>query len=284
MTTQINNTRLLKLKLLSVLLLLGASSFFLFSFTTSRTMADDIWKQLGMTREQGADGVRQSFLNGYLYYYGARNAKNIALNNRAALAKDLLAYTKQYINSPVFKKEYEQMRKDAVPEEPENKLRSKEEIRKEKIADTEKSIKKTEEIMKQKDMVKVMQPTLDLLKKNLQDYKEPNNKYIESVYLYEKKENEDRINSYQERLANWQKEYPADYRDKIKQRLQKFLELSATVDFDAELKQVGNKKKFVNPVYEAKAYDWKQVYRAGKEVIDPARKFAEQWISELGSK
>ena len=83
------------------------------------------------------------------------------------------------------------------------------------------------------------------------------------------------------RVARWEKEYPVDFNVKIKERLQQFLTLSATVDFDAELKQVGNKKKFVNSTYEGKSYDWKQIYRAGKDVIEPARAFAEKWLSEL---
>ena len=284
MTDRLIHLLLLKLKLLSIILLTALLSIFLFSFSTSRSMADDIWKQLGMTRDQGLDGVKQSFLNGYLYYYGAKNARNIALNNRAAVAKDLLTYTKQYVSSPVFKGEYEKLRRDAKPEAEVEKIRTKEEIRKEKIAETEKSIAKTEEIMKQKDMPKIMQPTLDMLKKTLQEYKEPNNKYIESFYQYELRESEDRKRSYQERLARWEKEYPADFNLKIKERLQQFLTLSATVDFDAELKQVGGKKKFVNPTYEGKSYDWKQIYRAGKDVIEPARGFAEKWLLELDNR
>ena len=58
-------------------------------------------------------------------------------------------------------------------------------------------------------------------------------------------------------------------------------DLAGTVDFSAELKMVNGKKKFVNPLYEAKAYDWKQIFRAGKEVIDPAVAFARQWINEI---
>ena len=284
MTNRLFNLLLIELKVLLIIFLLALISLFSFSFTTSRQLAADIWAQLGMTRAQGTDGIKQSFLNGYLYYYGAKNAKNVAAGNRGAIAKDLLTYTKQYVNSDAFKKEYEQLRKDAKPVEPENKVRSKEEIRKEKIAETEKSIRDAEATMKvSEDMAKIMKPTVDMLKKALEDYKRPDNKTIESYYLYEKNENADRINSYKEKFADWEKEYPVDYREKIKQRLQKFIDLSATVDFTAELKQVGNKKKFVNPAYEGKAYDWKQIYRAGKEVIEPARQFAEQWIKELNS-
>ena len=44
---------------------------------------------------------------------------------------------------------------------------------------------------------------------------------------------------------------------------------------------VNGKKKFVNPTYEGKSYNWKQIYRAGREVIEPAISFAEQWIREI---
>ena len=283
MSDKIINLLLIKLKVVAILFVVGGISLFSYSFTTSRNIADEFWKQLGMSKEQCTDGVKQSFLNGYLYYYGAKNARLIAAGNRVAIAKDLLAYTKQYISSSAFAKEYELIRKQSKPQEPQMEIRTKEEVRKAKIAETEVSIRKTEEIMKQPNMKSIMQPSLDILKKNLLDYKDPGSKMIDVYFNSEKMQQEQQLESYKKKLARWKVEFPADYREKVKERLQKFLDLSATVDFTAELKQVGNKKKFVNPVYEGKPYDWKQIYRAGKEVIEPARLFAEQWFDELNS-
>jgi hypothetical protein len=82
-------------------------------------------------------------------------------------------------------------------------------------------------------------------------------------------------------MKRWEENYPADYKQLIKSRLQHFIQLAKSVDFSAELKEVNGRKKFVNPVYEGKASDWKQIYRAGKEVILPAVAFAEQWVKEL---
>jgi hypothetical protein len=143
MSEKLINLLLIKLKITALLFVVALISLFSYSFTTSQNIADDFWKQLGMSKDQGTDAVKQSFLNGYLYYYAAKNAKNIATNNRVAIAKDLLSYTKQYVSSPAFKKEYDQMRNGGKPEAPEEKLITKEEVRKEKIAETEKSIKKT---------------------------------------------------------------------------------------------------------------------------------------------
>ena len=68
-----------------------------------------MWKMLGITKQSGDEKIKNSFVNGYLYYYGVKNIKNLASNDRAAIAKDLLSYTKQYINSPAFTKEYTDM-------------------------------------------------------------------------------------------------------------------------------------------------------------------------------
>jgi hypothetical protein len=52
------------------------SSSFLFSSYQAKKMTDDVWKMLGLSRSTGTDAVKNSFLNGYLYHYGARNFKN----------------------------------------------------------------------------------------------------------------------------------------------------------------------------------------------------------------
>lgn len=75
-----------------------------------------------------------------------------------------------------------------------------------------------------------------------------------------------------------EKRMPADPNDLIKQRLKAFLRTSATVDFDAELDSY---KQFVNPSYESKSFQWKQCYRAGKDVVAAAREEAKAWLAEL---
>lgn len=283
MTDRMMNLLLIKLKIIAFVLGLALISLFSFSFTTSKNLADDIWKQLGITKTQGTDGVKQSFLNGYLYYYGAKNARNIAVGNRDAIARDLLTYARQYISSETFRKEYDLLRKQAKPVLSERKVRTKEEIRKEELDKLEKSVKESQEIMKTSaEMEKIMKPVVEMNRKTIEEYKKPDNKTIELMYQSELAGAEQDKTYYQESVARWEKEYPADYRQLVAARLQKYLNLAATVDFNAELKQVGSKKKFVNPAYESKAYDWKQIYRAGKEVYNVTKPFAEQWIKELG--
>ena len=97
------------------------------------------WNQLGISESRAIENIRQSFLEGYLYSYGASSAKNIASGDRAAIALDVLNYTKSYVNSPAFIKAYEDARVAATPVKP-LPPKTKEEIQKEKIAELDKTI------------------------------------------------------------------------------------------------------------------------------------------------
>ena len=278
------NTLTLFLRICITALALCIVSLFLFSFVTASRLGDDVWQQLGLNKQQGTEGIYRSFTGGYLHYYQARNIRNIAAGNRLAVAKDLLNYAKQYISSEGFKKEYELERKNAMPVKPELKpVRTRAEVQKEEIAKTEKQMKELEKNMKTLDatMQKSMQPVLDMYKTMLKDYQNPNHEYFEGLVLNDKYANELAVQNYQASMKNWEERYPVDFSPIIKTRLQHFLDVTKDVDFGAELKTSYNKKVFVNPVYERKSTEWKQAFRAGKEITNMARVFATQWLAEL---
>jgi hypothetical protein len=257
--------------------------FSVFSFSAKK-YTNDVWNQLGLTPEKGIESIKQSFLQGYLYSYGAKSAKNIVSGEKAAVAKDLLTYTKQYLNTDDFKKEYEKSRQGTKPMEPWRKTaKTKEEIRKEKIAEVEKSIADLEKNMPKftPEIKKVMEPLLETQKNTLKDYKDPNSEMIEMMAEGEKLSVENDWKLYHEQVKKWEEEYPSNPNIFIKRRLQQYLDIAATVDFSAAVKDVNGKKKFVNSAYEYKAGDWKKVYRAGKEVNDVAKPFVTNWIKEL---
>jgi hypothetical protein len=77
-----------------------------------------------------------------------------------------------------------------------------------------------------------------------------------------------------------EKLYPVEPDDMIRKRLTDFLEISATVDFDAEV----NGGQFVQTEYQNKSSWWKMCFRAGKPVIDAAREEAQKWLDELNGK
>lgn len=237
------NKNLVWLRICITTFLLAIISLFLFSFTVSRKLTDDLWKQLGLSQMQGTEKIRNSFFNNYLDYYGARNIKNIASGSRAAVASDLLTFAKQYVNSPEFKSEYEKLRAGSKPTEPVDRARSKEEIRAEKIDETKKAIKTTEELIKKSDanMKEIMKPVLEMHNANLKEYQDPNSSMIDLFYQGEQFNKENNIRTYNENLKEWETDFPADYRVMIKNRLQKYLEIAKTVDFSAELVEKNGK-------------------------------------------
>jgi hypothetical protein len=276
-------TNLAWLRICITTFLLAVISLFLFSFTVAERAAEDLWKQLGLTQVQGAEKIRSSFFNNYFESYGLKTVKNIATGNRGAVAKDLLAYVKQYVNSPAFKAAYEKERNYTKPNVPVPNSKTKESIRKDKIEEVQKLMKKTEEIITKSEgeMKKTMQDILVMHKKNLADYQSPNSQMINMLWDQELFTRESDKKHYEENLKRWELNYPADYKQLVKTRLQRYLELAATVDFSAELVEKYGKKKFVNQKYEGKNYEWKMIFRAGGDVYEIAKPFAEQWLKEL---
>ncbi|WP_020595824.1 hypothetical protein [Spirosoma panaciterrae] len=72
-----------------------------------------------------------------------------------------------------------------------------------------------------------------------------------------------------------------DFRPLLKKRLQDFITLTETVDFNARLIPMGRKQEFANPVYQRKPAEWKFLYRLGKGPVLEARTFAQQWLADL---
>ena len=129
------------------LLLCSIVAISLLSFSTKK-YTEEFWDQLGLSRQRGEDNIRESFLQGYIFNYGAKSARNIAAGNRAAVTRDLLTYTKQYINGDAFKQEYEKKRLAGKPREPQKKTaRTREAIRKDLVDQTKKAIAELEKNM-----------------------------------------------------------------------------------------------------------------------------------------
>lgn len=265
---------------------LGAATLLIFIQQTassySRKMADTIWQQLGLTQAQGTEKIRNSFVTGYSNLYGIRNAKNIATGNRAAVARNLFQYTKAYVSGSEFKNYYLKERASYKPVAPEA-ARTKEEIRREMIAEMEKSIRDAEKAMAgmTADIRKALQPSVDDARKQLEDYKKPESKMVEIRYQGEQMRFNNETARYERDLKKWETDFPVALNQLIRSRLEKYLAIAATVDFDAELAEKNGKKRFVNTAYEYKSSDWKMIYRAGKEVYEAVKPLVEGWLQQL---
>jgi hypothetical protein len=275
------NYLLTVLRICIVIFIVAIISLVLFSFTIDK-INEGFLKQLGITKTEADKKITNSLLGGYMDTYGTKNAKNIAVGNRTAVVKDLLIYTKQYAATVAFKKEYAILKEHNKPalatvQTPAEMQQSTIDQYKKSVADIEASIKKSDASFKP-----MFEKILADGKKQLKEAEDPNNKtYVRYAKNYPQlvKDNEQRNSSM---LSNWEQQYPANHMLFIKQRLVSFLETTKDIDFAAELIIKNGKKVFVNPVYERqKGNYWKMAFRAGKEVVEPARIFAEQWLQEI---
>jgi hypothetical protein len=252
-----------------------------FSFTVHKKMADDFLKQLGISKADANSKISNSLLFGSLDGYGIKNIKNMALGNRTAITKDLLVYTKQYVNSPAFIKEYNVLRDKNKPtllvlKTPEDMQKETIETNKKNIVDLEAKLKTANATMKS-----VYEKILVTARQQLKEAEDPNSK---SVAGYRKRypimvKDHEMIN--QRKIADWEASYPSNHLLIVKQRLQQFLDETNDIDFSAELYEKKGIKYFTNPAYERKSGRWKMVFRAGKEVVEPARNYVREWMKEL---
>ena len=264
-----------------VMLALTAGCYTLFSFTTAK-ITGDVLSVLGITSSQANERITSTIMGGYINTYGIKNLKSIASGNKTAVAQDLLVYTKAFVNSPDFTREYmaakQAHKPDAgtAPEAPEVfknnlveqaklSLNNAQKYYNEASAETKALFKEALEDAK-KYAADMQDPENDLLKSYADGYSMMLDNY--------KKDSAARI-------AQWQAEYPDNSIMFVKKRLEEFMKITADIDFNAELVEKNGKKYFVNQQYERKDYRWKMAFRAGRDVIKPSRDFVQQWLNEI---
>lgn len=94
----------------------------------------------------------------------------------------------------------------------------------------------------------------------------------------------EQANRFNEKQTEMKERLALNKIQKVKAALQEFLNISADVDFNAQLLPIDQygTQRFANPVYETeKSSEWKLMYRAGKESVMTARAFAKNWLEEL---
>jgi hypothetical protein len=263
-----------------VIFILALISLFLFSFTVQKIQTD-FFKELGINKTEADKKISGSILGGYLDAYGPRNVKNIALGNRTAVAVDLLNYVKEYVNATAFKNEYSTLKESNKPAE--SKPKTPDEIRQETIDAYKKSVAQLEETLKRADAgtKPMFEKALAESKKYLKDAEDPKNESIAGYANAYPDMVEASQAAYAGQLKQWEAKYPANHMLFVKERLQQFLEETRDIDYAAQLTNKNGKQVFLNAAYEKKSNRWKMAYRAGKEVIEPARAFVQQWIAEI---
>ncbi len=211
----------------------------------------------GSVEDGGSDDSYQQMKSFRIPYM--RLLPSIIQGDKAGAARELCAYMKQYVNSTDFMEDYQNRREAAKPtSEP---WRPDEEMIKSQRQSVKELEKQIADLKKQKsispDLIKTYEKGLADQKKMLADWEDPH-----------------------PNLTRWQKQYPEDPAALVKAKLQEYLTLVQTVDFNAPLSNPDKYKKvrFVNPVHEKQSLRWKACFRAGKEVNEVVTTFVKEWL------
>jgi len=253
------------------------------SFSANKRFAD-VWQQLGITQSNGNNNIFASVTTGHLAY-SVKNAKNISSKDRIAIVNELVAYAKKYTSSEEFKKKYQNERNIRMPVKPV--------IHPVNVDSIKAAEKRSIEVQIQQTQANVNDPNpkirnavpyrVEALKKELKSVEDGTSRVLQNKIRQAEALNESALGHYKQDMEKLDYNLPANPQDLIRRRLLEILDVTADVDYSAELKDgYANKYKvFVNPVYEKKSKDWKAAFRAGKETTDIVRAVAEKWISEM---
>jgi flagellar biosynthesis GTPase FlhF len=241
---------------------------------------EDFINDLKSTKEQVQQNIQGSL--GYGSFSAPSACKLIPVSKRAAVVRAVGEFAKKYAQSDAFKQWYAEHREQHKPNQPEQ-LKTMAESRKQQVADMKKALAEQEKAYKEApaNLKDAYKQAIEMTKNMLKEAEHPNKEQDAQMDTYTAQANEQSKKDYQEKLAQWEKEYPANNpRPLIKRRLQEFLSATENIDFNAKLVDRDSRKVFANPEYEQKDGNWKLCFRAGKEATEAARAFAQSWLNE----
>ena len=232
--------------------------------------AADIFSQLGTTESSVRENLMAALRSGTISTgLAGKPYHALPAAAQATLAEAYVAWAKTYTSSAAFKKAYAEQRTAAKPEPM-------------KVQDNSAEQQKQFEQLKKSvaamppEQRKQMEEVVKEMQKQLED-PEMKKLMAEGTRL----QKEESAKRYQEDLAEWSKDFPEDPNVLVARRLQAFLNLSGSVDFDAKLEKKGDQMRFADPRFEQKSGEWKLYYRAGRPAVTAAQAAVRAWLKEL---
>ena len=197
------NKQKLQLSVVSGIAVCSLSVLFLFSFTTKQ-LAADFLQQLGITKTTANEKIGNGFLGGSFDAYGIKNLKNIPAAARVTLTKEIAAYSKQYVQSAAYIKQYNELRNQHKPEF--KAIQTPEEMQKESVAQYKKSVAEMDQSVKTADatMKPVFEKVLADAKKQLKEAEDPNNKYVANYRKNYEAAVQQNKSGYDQQFARWE--------------------------------------------------------------------------------
>jgi hypothetical protein len=249
-------------------------------------LAQGTLAEFGINENEVKQQIVRSLAHGNISIYPDRKLFKAATPGaKAAFARNALSWLKTYTESPAFKADYARQREAAKPGPQQSKGTADEQVDK-ALAEQRKSLEETKKNVAKMspDMQKQMAPAIKQMEETIERMAKDSKMKEIMKQSYEQQAVSDQ-KSYQDRLASYEKQYPADPRFLIAARLRQFLDVSKDVVFDAKLVPGGGgKMKFADAQYENKSAYWKMCYRAEKAPVEAARAFATEWLKQLEAK
>ncbi|QEC43932.1 hypothetical protein [Pseudobacter ginsenosidimutans] len=277
------------MKKIMLYLLLLVSSGMLLSFSYVYYRFNEVLKSLDLTDERAQRYVLENLESGGFSAPVTAAAMAIPVGKRADIVNKLGDYVKAYVNSPAFKKQYQEKR-DAWN------IRSWDDLIDEQI---QQELKDIEEDLENAPSVianasAAMKPVYE---KGLKETKERKAALIDPKHpkhaqyrreseadLMEREDKQAFMENYKNEMADLEKKLPADFNVLLRKRLREFLQETANIPWDAKLEKKGRKMVFTDPELEKKSFAWKARFRSGKEVVEAARSYAQSWLKALPAK
>lgn len=240
--------------------------------------AADVIDELKLDRQDATDSVFDSIFGGH-YAYGVPLAAFRALPpaRQVEVVNGLGSFIRGYVESAAFKARYAEAWKAHQPRPPQPARPGAEMVAEQlkqidsQIAESEANLKKAP--ADQREMYQSMIAGLKQAREAMAGQ--------ESMYdMAEKMRFEGETREYQEKLEG-PNALPEDPGRLVARRLQEFLDLTASVDFNAKLTTGPGMKRFVDRTFESKPTEWKMCFRAGKPAVDAARAFAGSWLKQI---
>jgi len=252
---------------------------------TITVLAQTTLASFGLSDTEVKSHVVSGLFDGYPSFYPNRKAFNAASGSmRAALVRNVLTVIKTYTESAAFQSEYARRRAEAKPAPAVAAKGSPDDQYAQYLASQQKSLAemKANVAKMPPDTQKQMAPMIKQMEESIA--KQASDPQMASMmkqgFAAQATAGQ---KTYQQDLAKYEQQYPADPKILIANRLHQFLDLTKDIPFDAKLvSESGGTKVFADPQLQAKPDQWKMCFRAGKEPVEAARAFATAWLKQLG--
>jgi cell division protein FtsN len=243
--------------------------------------AQDHLATLGITEGRAKEAVFDSFMSDAVSIAGKPEAfLGLAPVARATLVTFALNLARTFVDSDDFKRRYADHREANGPE-PLPEEQTVEAIFKKQREGFENQVAEMRKLFDQ--ITPEQRATLEAGWKDMRaqlDEMETSDRR-KDLEAQLKEQRAEQVRERAEAMKEFDKTYPADPRALVAMRLRHFLEVTADVNYGAQLVEKDRRKVFVDEALEAKSPQWKMAFRAGKPATDAARAFAQKWLDDL---